>query len=52
MAKIAINGGTQAVTDWIPNRWPIYDDREKEALIETLESGQGSMIRSNIREIL
>jgi dTDP-4-amino-4,6-dideoxygalactose transaminase len=39
MAKLAINGGPRAVTDWVPNRWPIYDDRERKALIETLESG-------------
>ena len=39
MAKLAINGGIPAAKDWIPNRWPIYDDREKKALIETLESG-------------
>ena len=39
MAKLAINGGTPAVTDWIPTRWPIFNDKEKMALIETLESG-------------
>jgi len=40
MAKLAINGGTPAVTEWIPSRWPIYDEREKQALIEVLESGK------------
>ena len=39
MAKLAINGGPPAAKDWISTRWPIYDDREKKALIETLESG-------------
>ena len=40
MAELAINGGKKAVEDWIPTPWPIFDDREKEALIETLESGR------------
>jgi len=40
MAKLAMNGGTPAVTDWIPTTWPIYDDREKKALIDVLESGK------------
>ncbi len=40
MAKLAINGGNPAVTDWIPTQWPIYDDREKKALIDVLESGK------------
>ncbi len=40
MTKLAINGGTPAVTDWIPATWPIYDDREKKALIDVLESGK------------
>lgn len=39
MAKLAINGGTPAVTDWIPVKWPIFDERDKQALIDTLESG-------------
>ncbi len=39
MAKLAINGGTPAATDWVPTRWPIFDDTEKEGLIEVLESG-------------
>ena len=46
MAKLAINGGTPAVSDWIPTQWPIYDDREKKALIETLESGSWCCNRS------
>ena len=39
MARLAINGGPKAVSELVPTRWPIYDDREKEALIEVLESG-------------
>jgi dTDP-4-amino-4,6-dideoxygalactose transaminase len=39
MAKLAINGGNPAVTDWVPNRWPIFDDRDRQALLDTLESG-------------
>ena len=40
MAKLAINGATAAVEDWLPTPWPIYNDREKEALIDVLESGR------------
>lgn len=40
MAKLAINGGTPAVKNWIPTPWPIFDEREKQALIEVLESGK------------
>jgi dTDP-4-amino-4,6-dideoxygalactose transaminase len=39
MAKLAINGGSPAVTNWVPNRWPIFDDRDRQALLDTLESG-------------
>ena len=45
MAKLAINGGVPAAKDWIPTRWPIYDDRERKALIETLESGSWCCMR-------
>ncbi len=40
MAKLAINGGTPAVSAGLTGQWPIYDDGERNALIETLESGR------------
>jgi len=40
MAKLAINGGQKAVSDGLNMKWPIYDDAEKKALIEVLESGR------------
>ena len=39
MAKLAINGGSPAITDWVPSKWPIFDDRDRQALLDTLESG-------------
>ncbi len=40
MAELAINGGTPAVPDGLKTTWPVYDDAEKEALNEVLESGR------------
>ena len=37
MAKLAIHGGTPVRREPFPS-WPFYDEREKEALIRTLES--------------
>ena len=37
MTKLAMNGGTPVRVEPFP-RWPFYDEREKEALIRTLES--------------
>ncbi|MFQ6115811.1 MAG: DegT/DnrJ/EryC1/StrS family aminotransferase [bacterium] len=39
MAELAINGGEPAVKEGLKTHWPIFDDTEKEALIEILESG-------------
>jgi dTDP-4-amino-4,6-dideoxygalactose transaminase len=39
MRRLAINGGTPVRTRPFP-RWPVWDDAEKQALIEVLESGQ------------
>jgi len=38
MPNLAINGGHKAVDRSIVSPWPIYDEREKEALTEVLES--------------
>lgn len=38
MANLAMAGGTPVRTKPFPT-WPVYDEREKNALIETLESG-------------
>lgn len=37
MAKLALNGGSKAKTKPFPP-WPYYDDREKQALMDVLES--------------
>lgn len=38
MAKCAINGGSPVRTDPFP-RWPVYDEKEREALLKVLDSG-------------
>ncbi|MEW6356091.1 MAG: DegT/DnrJ/EryC1/StrS family aminotransferase [Planctomycetota bacterium] len=38
MGKLAVTGGPKAVNRQIGSPWPVYDDREKAALIEVLES--------------
>lgn len=40
MPELAINGGTPAVPDGLKTTWPVYDDAERKALIEVLESGR------------
>ena len=40
MAKLAINGGEPVIKEGLKTHWPIYDDTEKKALIEVLESGR------------
>lgn len=40
MAKLAINGEKPAISEKLKTRWPIYDEAEKQALIEVLESGR------------
>ena len=40
MAQLAINGGEQLVTRELSADWPIWGEREKQALIGTLESGR------------
>jgi dTDP-4-amino-4,6-dideoxygalactose transaminase len=40
MAKLAINGGTPVAPGGLKTTWPIYDDCERKALIDVLESGK------------
>jgi dTDP-4-amino-4,6-dideoxygalactose transaminase len=39
MTKLALNGGTPIRTDPWP-RWPVYDDRERQLLLEAFDSGE------------
>jgi len=39
MNKLALHGGSPAISSSLP-AWPIYDQREEEALLATLRSGQ------------
>ncbi|MCO5222902.1 MAG: DegT/DnrJ/EryC1/StrS family aminotransferase [Thermomicrobiales bacterium] len=41
--NLAINGGTKAIPNPIGSAWPIWDDTEKTALIDVLESGRWGM---------
>ena len=38
MSKLALTGGAKIVDRPIGSPWPVYDDREKQALVEVLES--------------
>ena len=38
MPQLAIKGGSKAVDRTIGSPWPVYDDRERDALVEVLES--------------
>ena len=49
MSKLAILGGTPVRTRPFA-KWPIYDDREKAALISTLESGAWGGYNPNVRQ--
>ncbi|MBD3291751.1 MAG: aminotransferase class I/II-fold pyridoxal phosphate-dependent enzyme [Armatimonadia bacterium] len=40
MAKLAINGGTKVIDRRLGKEWPIFDDTERESLMEVLESGR------------
>ena len=39
MAKLAIKGGKSIIPDGLKIKWPIFNDADKKALIEVLESG-------------
>ncbi len=40
MPKLAINGGSKVIDRQIGKDWPIFDDTERDALLEVLESGR------------
>jgi len=40
MGKLAITGGPKAVEESLEHPWPVFDEREKAALIEVVESGK------------
>ncbi|OQX85770.1 aminotransferase DegT [candidate division KSB1 bacterium 4484_87] len=46
MAKLAINGGAPLRTKPFP-KWPVYDEKEKQYLIEALESGKWGALHGN-----
>jgi len=49
MAKLAVNGGTPVRNSEFP-AWPIYDNRERELLLEVLESRKWGRIGANKNE--
>jgi len=40
MNELAINGGEPLLPDGLETEWPVFDEREKEALVQVLESGK------------
>lgn len=40
MSKLAIKGGNPVAPNGLKTTWPIFDEKEKEGLIEVLESGE------------
>jgi dTDP-4-amino-4,6-dideoxygalactose transaminase len=40
MANLAINGGNKAITRSLGKRWPIWDEKEDKAILDTLHSGR------------
>jgi dTDP-4-amino-4,6-dideoxygalactose transaminase len=40
MSKLAITGGEKAINRPLGKRWPIWDEKEEKALLETLNSGR------------
>ena len=40
MAKLAINGGPQALEESLEHPWPVFDERERQAVLEVLDSGR------------
>ena len=39
MAKLAINGGEKAITRDLGKQWPIWDEREEQAVLKVVRSG-------------
>lgn len=46
MAKLAVKGGKPVISDGLEIKWPIFDDSDKKALIEVLESGRWCSVGS------
>lgn len=40
MAKLAICGGPKALDESLQHSWPVFDEREKQAVVEVVESGK------------
>jgi len=40
MAQLAINGGPKTVTRQLGKSWPIFDEKEEQALVEVVRSGK------------
>ena len=49
MSKLAMNGGEKVRTKPFPG-WPMWDEGERNALMEVLESGQWGLNNSNVAE--
>ena len=45
MAKLAINGGPQCVTEPVKIKWPIVDERDAEHVAEVVRAGRGGWCR-------
>lgn len=39
MAKLALNGGEKVITRSLGKRWPVWDEREEQAVLEVVRSG-------------
>ena len=50
MAKLAIRGGTPVRQQPYPS-WPVFDEKEKQLLIEVLESGQWGRMSGQMNEL-
>ena len=40
MAKLAINGGKPTISEGLKIKWPVFDDTDRKALTDVLESGR------------
>ena len=40
MTKLAIKGGKPTISEGLKIKWPVFDDSDRKALIDVLESGQ------------
>lgn len=46
MAKLAIKGGKPIISKGLKTKWPVFDDADRKALIDVLESGQWCSLSS------